>query len=106
SARLRSQGCAPDVPSDVSAAELRRLERAGLLIERDGLWFHIDALDLARAAARDLLERSPTGFTLAQFRDALGITRKHAVPLATELDSRGITRRRDDVRIEGPRLRT
>lgn len=105
-ARLRSQGCAPDAPSDVSAAELRRLERAGLLIERDGLWFHIDALDLARAAARDLLERSPTGFTLAQFRDALGITRKHAVPLATELDSRGITRRRDDVRIEGPRLRT
>ncbi|NDA77951.1 MAG: hypothetical protein EBY07_09180, partial [Actinobacteria bacterium] len=43
-------------------------------------------------------------FTLSQFRDALGITRKHAVPLATELDARGITRRRDDVRIAGPRL--
>lgn len=104
--RLRTQGCAPDAPTEVTSAELRRLERAGLLVERDGLWFHIDALDSARSAARELLDRNPSGFTLAEFRDALGVTRKHAVPLATELDSRGITRRRGDVRIEGPRLRT
>lgn len=104
--RLRTQGCAPDAPTEITSAELRRLERAGLLVERDGLWFHVDALESARSVARDLLDRNPAGFTLAEFRDALGITRKHAVPLATELDTRGMTRRRGDVRIEGPRLRT
>ena len=41
---------------------------------------------------------------MSQFREALGVTRKHAVPIATELDARGITRRRGDVRIAGPRL--
>ena len=45
---------------------------------------------------------SPEG--VAQVGEALGNTRKHAVPLATELDARGITRRRGDVRIAGPRL--
>ena len=102
--QLRSQGCAPDAPSGISPGELRRLERAGLLVERDGLWFHVDALETARSAARQLIDHDGAGFTLAQFRDALGVTRKHAVPLATELDERGITRRRGDVRIEGPRL--
>jgi selenocysteine-specific elongation factor len=34
----------------------------------------------------------------------LGTTRKWAVPLLTILDARGITRRRDDVRVAGPRL--
>ena len=33
-----------------------------------------------------------------------GITRKHAMPLIAELDARGITRRRGDMRIAGPRL--
>jgi len=51
-----------------------------------------------------LLRDQPGGVTMAQFRDALGITRKYALPLANELDARGITRRRDDLRIAGPRL--
>ena len=42
--------------------------------------------------------------TVAQVRDALGTTRKHALPLLAELDGRGITRRRGDVRIAGPKL--
>ncbi|HAP76920.1 MAG TPA: hypothetical protein DCR14_12640, partial [Acidimicrobiaceae bacterium] len=41
---------------------------------------------------------------ISQFREALGVTRKHAVRLAAELDARGVTRRRDDLRIAGPRL--
>jgi selenocysteine-specific elongation factor len=52
------------------------------------------------------LRDHPGGFTISQFREALAITRKHAVPLAAELDARGITRRRDDVRIAGPKLPT
>ena len=46
----------------------------------------------------------PVEFTVAQFRDVTGSTRKHALPLAAELDARGVTRRRDDLRIEGPKL--
>lgn len=40
----------------------------------------------------------PDGFTVAEFRDALGITRKHAVPLLEWLDRAGITRRVGDGR--------
>ena len=43
---------------------------------------------------------------MAELRDAVGITRKHALPLVNELDARGITRRRGDLRIAGPRLPT
>ena len=103
---LRAQGCAPNPPEGVAPGDLRRLARAGLLFERDGLWFHVAALDTARDAACRLLDEHPNGFTMSQFRDRLGITRKHAVPLATELDTRGMTRRRDDILIEGPRLRS
>lgn len=104
--QLADQGCTPSPPEAVEPADLRRLQQRGLLFERDGLWFHHQAIDQAHSAARQLLGINAEGFTLAQFRDALGITRKHAVPLASELDSRGITRRRGDLRIAGPRLAT
>ena len=57
----------------------------------------------ALVAAR-LLGADGDGFTVAQFRDATGASRKFALPLVAELDKRGITRRRDDLRIAGPRL--
>lgn len=101
---LRAGGCAPEPPRELTPPQCRELERRGVLFEREGLWFHIDALDAAARTAASLLAASASGFTLAEFRDALGITRKHAVPLAGELDARGITRRRGDVRIGGPRL--
>ncbi len=41
---------------------------------------------------------------MSDLREALGTSRKYAVPLATLLDGRGVTRRRDDLRIAGPRL--
>lgn len=101
---IRAGGCAPTTPITLSNTELRRLQKAGILFERDGEWFHVDALDMARGVAATLLGHYPDGFTMSQFREALGVTRKHAVPIATELDARGITRRRGDVRIAGPRL--
>lgn len=102
--RLRSQRCAPETCTDISTADLRRLERADIVFESQGEWFHRCALDDAHAAARELLARHPDGFTVSQLREQLGITRKHAVPLASALDARGITRRRNDLRIAGPRL--
>jgi selenocysteine-specific elongation factor len=101
--QLRSAGCAPPdvtLPRD----ELRELVRRQLLIQLDGIAFHPDALDIAASAAARLLQAHPDGFTVSQLRDELGITRKHAVPLAAELDARAVTRRRDDLRIAGPRL--
>ena len=80
--------------------------RRGLVVERDGIVFHPTAIDIAAAAAAALLQQHPDGFTMAQLRDALGITRKHALPLANELDARAVTRRRGDLRIAGPRLPT
>ena len=62
------------------------------------------SIEAAADTAARLLQSHPAGFTMSQFREALGTSRKHAVPLATELDARGITRRRDDVRIAGPKL--
>jgi len=103
-ARLERQRCAPDTCTDILPAELRRLAKIGLVFESQGEWFHRCALDDAHEAARHLLESHPDGFTVSQLREHLGITRKHAVPLASALDSRGITRRRGDVRIAGPRL--
>ena len=103
-AALAHGGCGPRPPVAITVAELRRLQQKGVLFERDGEWFHVSALETARRVAIALLAANPEGFTLSQFREAVGNTRKHAVPLATELDTRGITRRRGDVRIAGPRL--
>ena len=85
-------------------AELRELVRRGLVVERDGLYFAPSAIDEAASAAARLLAQAPDGFTVGAFRDAVGATRKHAVPLLAELDRRGVTRRRGDLRIAGPRL--
>jgi selenocysteine-specific elongation factor len=103
-ATLLAGGTAPPDPSGIDKAQLREMVRRKLIVERDGLYFHPSAIDEAAATAARLLRDDPDGFTMSQFREATGNTRKHAVPLATELDARGITRRRGDVRIAGPRL--
>jgi selenocysteine-specific elongation factor len=103
-AALRAGGFAPEVPAGADRATVRELIRRGLLVERDQVLFHRDAIDAAAHVAAELLRDDPTGFTVAQFRDRTGATRKFALPLVAELDARGVTRRRDDLRIAGPRL--
>ena len=103
-ATLAAGGLAPPAPEGISRGELRDLVRRGALVERDGIYWHADAIDAAARLAAELLARAGTGFTVSEFREAAGITRKHAVPLLAELDARGITRRRGDLRIAGPRM--
>lgn len=103
-ATVRDAGFAPPAPEGIDRSELRELIRRGLLVERDRQVFHAEAIAGAATAAARLLAARPDGFTVAEFRDHVGVTRKHALPLLAELDARGITRRRDDVRIAGPRL--
>ena len=95
---------APPPPDDVERGDLRELTRRGHVVQRDGVHFHRDAIEAAALVAAGLLGASPDGFTVAQFRDATGVSRKYALPLIAELDARGVTRRRDDLRIGGPRL--
>ncbi len=47
---------------------------------------------------RGLLESLPEEFTVAQFRDAAGLSRKYAVPLLEWADKEGLTVRRGDTR--------
>ncbi len=100
----RTGGFTPPQPDAVDRAELRELVRRGRLVTRNGVYFHADTIAAAGALAAQLLAASPDGFTVAEFRDATGASRKFVLPLVAELDARGVTRRRDDLRIAGPRL--
>lgn len=103
-AELFAGGFAPPSLGDVDRNDLRELVRRGHVVQRDGIGFHRDAIDAAAFVAAELLAEHVDGFTVAQFRDATGASRKYALPLVAELDARGVTRRRDDLRIGGPRL--
>ncbi|MCY3924178.1 MAG: selenocysteine-specific translation elongation factor [bacterium] len=95
---------APGVPA-VAPEELREMLRRGLVVSLDGVVFPAVAVDRAAEEVSRLLDLRPEGFTVAEFRDATGTTRKYSLPLLAALDARGITRRRGDLRIAGRRLR-
>jgi selenocysteine-specific elongation factor len=105
-AALEASPFSPPAPDGVDRGELRELVRRGHVVERDGTWFAPAAIDAAAREVARLLEGAPEGVTVAQVRDALGATRKHVLPLLAHLDATGVTRRRGDVRIGGPRLPT
>ncbi len=96
----------PPPPSEMSGAELRELVRLGELVETAGVFFSKHAVDAAVAVVANLLQEHVEGFTVAQARDRWGNSRKFALALLTHLDNNGITRRRGDHRIAGPRLPT
>ena len=65
----------------------------------DGL-VHIEAIAQCREAlARLLAEREE--ISVGDVKDALGITRKHAIPLLEYFDARQVTRRRGNARVAG-----
>lgn len=103
-AAVLAGGFAPELPAGTDRATVRELVRRGILVERDQIVFHREAVEAAARVAAELLATDPAGFTVAQFRDRTGVSRKYVLPLVTELDARGVTRRRDDLRIAGPRL--
>jgi hypothetical protein len=91
----------PDLPLS-DRGVLRGLERRGLAFESDGVWFAASAVAAAVEVLRPLL--APPGASVSDARQALGTTRKYALPLLKHLDGRGITRRHEDRRTAGPRL--
>jgi selenocysteine-specific elongation factor len=77
---------------------LAYLVEAGRLVRVDpALYFGAQALAAAVERVRAHLRAHGT-MTVAELRDLLGVTRKHAVPLAEYLDAARVTRREGDVR--------
>ena len=103
-ARLGEGGFGPSPPDDIDRATLSELVRLGHVVVRDGIYFHRETIDRAGAVAADLLRADAGGFTVGEFRDATGASRRFVLPLLAELDARGMTRRRGDLRVAGPRL--
>src|SRR3954470_16538470 len=101
---LRAAGVTPPPADGVDKVALRELLRRKLIVERDGVYFHPDTIDHVAAVVAQLLLEHSEGFTVSQLRETLAISRKYALPLVNELDARGITRRRGDLRVAGPRL--
>jgi selenocysteine-specific elongation factor len=80
---------------------------ARLLAERgravrldDQIWMHHDAVEAGKQIALKLFTRTPA-FSTMEFRDALGVSRKFAVPLADYLDKIRFTVRSGNNRTPG-----
>lgn len=97
-------GCTPPGQNGFDTTIIRQLVQRNILVNCNGIIFHSNAIVMAKTAVEDLLKKHPQGFSVSQFREALQITRKHAVPLIEYLDQQGITLRRGDVRLAGARL--
>lgn len=101
---LQDAGFAPPDPEGVARDELRELVRRGEVIVEDGVYFSPRVIDDAAELLAEMLAEKPEGVTVSEIRQRMGNTRKHAMPLINRLDAGGITRRRENLRIAGPRL--
>jgi selenocysteine-specific elongation factor len=100
-AALRASGLTPPRRGELGLHEelLHALLRRGQLVTvSEDLVYLPETLDDLRTRLSELEEP----FTVAVFRDTMGMTRKHAVPLLEWLDARGITHRRGDLRYLRP----
>ena len=113
--QLRSSAWTPPSPEELAANFGQTLPRIStilrLLAERgrvvkldDRVWMHRDAVDAGKEAALKLFRRAPA-FTTMDFRDALGVSRKFAVPLLDHLDRVRVTVRSGNNRTPGVEAR-
>jgi selenocysteine-specific elongation factor len=98
---------APPAPAEVGGSPeiVRGLIREGLLLDLDGTIFTATAVEKARQIVRQSLERQGS-LTVSQARDLLGSSRKYVLAILAHFDAEGVTRRRGDERLPGPRLGT
>lgn len=103
-AAVRASPFAPPDPTDVARDELRELVRRGDVVVEDGVYFAPEAITQAASLVAEMLAEKPEGVTVSEIRQRMGNTRKHAMPILARLDGTGVTRRRGNLRIAGPRL--
>ncbi len=105
-AALDASPFSPPSPQEagVDRAELSELVRRHRVVESGGCYFSPAAVDKAADILRLLLSEEPGGVSASRVREALGTSRKYLIPLLAHLDGSGLTRRRGDLRVAGPRL--
>ena len=103
-AALAAEPFAPPGPEEVDPGELAELVRRGDIVESEGHYYAASAIELAASRLSTMLADQPDGVTVSEVRDELATSRKHVLPILAVLDGTGVTRRRGDVRIGGPRL--
>jgi selenocysteine-specific elongation factor len=101
---LEAAPFAPPSPAELAVAPdvVRALLRDGSIVALDGIYFAAAAIDEARTRVSTAVLARGT-LKLSDIRDLLGSTRKFVVPIAARLDADGVTRRRGDDRIAGPK---
>jgi selenocysteine-specific elongation factor len=83
------------------AAMARLLAERGVVVQLDEqIWMHRDAVEAGKQTALKLFTRAPA-FSTMEFRDALGVSRKFAVPLVDYLDKIRFTVRSGNHRTPG-----
>ncbi len=108
---LRSAGLTPPLPADLAAslgADAARFDAMAAVLADWGKVARLDAKVLlhteALAAAREVvlgLFRQANSFTTMEFRDALNVSRKYAVPILDYFDSARLTTRSGNRRMPG-----
>ncbi len=93
----------PELQRRFDPALIRTLVRAGDLVQvgQELVYSASFIARLKNQVAEQVRGKGP--FTVAQFRDLVGTTRKYAVPLLEYLDQVGFTRRQGDLRVLGPK---
>jgi selenocysteine-specific elongation factor len=110
-AKLKQAGWAPPGAEELAAAlgeplprvsaMMRLLGERGILVRLDDrVWMHRDAVEAGKQTALKLFTRAPM-FSTMEFRDALGVSRKYAVPLVDYLDKVRFTVRSGNNRTPG-----
>jgi selenocysteine-specific elongation factor len=110
-AKLQQAGWAPPGAEELAAAlgeplppvgaMMRLLGERGILVRLDDrVWMHRDAVEAGKQTALKLFARAPM-FSTMDFRDALGVSRKFAVPLVDYLDKVRFTVRSGNNRTPG-----
>ncbi|NLF30594.1 MAG: selenocysteine-specific translation elongation factor [Planctomycetes bacterium] len=113
--RLRDAAFEAPLPEDLAgelgiapqrlASIVRVLADQGAVVPLDAkVTLHADAVQRARQVALDLFRQSGS-FTTMQFRDALGVSRKYAVPLLDWFDTVRFTTRNGSIRRPGAEAR-
>jgi selenocysteine-specific elongation factor len=108
--QLSAAGLEPPTAAELAAAAgadigvvrkaLGRLTTQGAVVRANSeLHFSAAAYEAARARIAPSLAEHPEGATAAELRDALGVSRKFAIPLLEHFDAEGFTRRVGDLRV-------